>query len=107
MKKPRSGGEELVTKVHDQQLRGKRLSCCPSRALALTSSTFGASGHVEQLFPAELLDRAGSKGRVLAQLLGVHGRSRPQRAECPRLAREGDIDGGKEDVKMLRIHHED
>ena len=85
----------------------RRLARVPGRAGVLAPPALGAGDGVEQLLPAQVLDVAGAEDGVLGDVLHVHVGRRVERAEGPGAPRGGHVDGGQEDVEVLRIGEED
>ena len=103
----RGGLEEVVAQPHDQQLRGQRLARVPRRAGVLAAAALGAAVEVEQLLPGQVLDVAGAEHGVLGDVLHVHVGRVVERAQRPGPARGEHVDGGDEDVEVLRVGDED
>ncbi len=103
---PPLASEELVAKVHDDELGGERLAGVPGGALALATSALGAGHEVQELLPREMLDLAGPEDGVLVHRLDVDLGRLVEGAEPRRLPAVGDVQGCHEDVKVLGVHHE-
>ena len=101
--------EQVVPQVHDEQLGGEGLAGVPGRALGLAPAALGAGGHVEELLPREVLDAAGAEDHLVlvADVLHGHVRRGGQGAQGPGAPGGGHVDGGQEDVEVLRVGHED
>ena len=103
---PSGAAEQLLAKIHDQELRRERFARVPGGTLALASAALGAGDNVEQLLPGEVLDLARSEDSVLVHVLHVHVRRLVERSERAGLTREGDVERRHDDVEVLGVHEE-
>ena len=77
------GGEEVVAKPHDQELRAEWLVSVPRGALRLAATALRAGREVEHLLPGELADVSDTEDRVLGHVLHVHVGRLVEPAERP------------------------
>ena len=103
-------GEEMVAKIHDDQLGRQRLSGVPRRALGLAPATLGAGGQVQIALPAEVFDLAAAEHRVFGGILEVDqfalGFHRQQRTESVRQPLECHVERRQADVQVFGVEHD-
>ncbi len=92
---PLLGIDRHVPDAHDEVLRVQRLAGVPGRAGLLAAAAFGAGEAVEQVLPAEVLERLETERRVLG--LEVELRQLAARRELA----EEDVREGRRDVEVL------
>src|SRR5215213_10715198 len=100
----------MVAEVHDDELRGQRLTGVPSRALRLAAAALGACREVEVALPREVLDLASAEYGVLGGILEVDPLAvvldGKQRTEAVGQPLECDVERREADVQVLRVQHD-
>src|SRR5207244_10819367 len=94
--------EEVVPKVHHDQLGGQGFSCVPRRTDALAPAALGTRVEVQDLLPREVLDRPGAEPDVSTLQPVEIDVQRPEPAPCLGVGEE-DVQLRDEAVEMLGI----